>query len=434
MVGFEFASGSREKLYKKVKENGFSIPTLIHPSSIISSSAIIEEGTVVIPNVVVNAKAYIGKCVILNSSCVVEHESIIGDFVHISPKVAIAGHLISAYAFGVVVGAPILVALSSKFPPKNILIVYMILFTLFNALSIIAPDYNTLLMSRFLAGLPHGAFFGVGTIVAIKLSKKGKEAQAVSSMFTGLTLAILLLVPFLTYIGHNTSYKWAFLIVSLLGIFTILALIKFMPKLKSLKTVTFKEEIEFFLTFKAWHIILIVAIGFGGLFAWFSYIAPLLINVSKFPPHSISYLMLVAGVGMVVGNILGGYLADKKDPIKVAIYLLSFMVIFLILVFFLSENKILSIILTFICGVFAMSVGTPINMVMVKSAKNSEMLGAAFMQAAFNVANSLGALFGGIPLLYGLGFEYPALVGAFMAFFGLLLCMLFYIKYSKEKI
>ncbi|XQC06485.1 MFS transporter [Arcobacter cryaerophilus gv. pseudocryaerophilus] len=200
-------------------------------------------------------------------------------------SIPIAGHLISAYAFGVVVGAPILVALSSKFPPKNILIVYMILFTLFNALSIIAPDYNTLLMSRFLAGLPHGAFFGVGTIVAIKLSKKGKEAQAVSSMFTGLTLAILLLVPFLTYIGHNTSYKWAFLIVSLLGIFTILALIKFMPKLKSLKTVTLKEEIEFFLTFKAWHIILIVAIGFGGLFAWFSYIAPLLINVSKFPPQ-----------------------------------------------------------------------------------------------------------------------------------------------------
>jgi predicted MFS family arabinose efflux permease len=123
-------------------------------------------------------------------------------------------------------------------------------------------------MSRFLAGLPHGAFFGVGTIVAIKLSKKGKEAQAVSSMFTGLTLAILLLVPFLTYIGHNTSYKWAFLIVSLLGIFTILALIKFMPKLKSLKTVTFKEEIEFFLTFKAWHIILIVAMGFDYILSY----------------------------------------------------------------------------------------------------------------------------------------------------------------------
>lgn len=346
-------------------------------------------------------------------------------------SIPVAGHLISAYAFGVVLGAPILVALSSKFPPKNILIVYMILFTLFNALSIIAPDYNTLLMSRFFAGLPHGAFFGVGTVVAIKLAKKGKEASAISSMFTGLTLAILLMIPLLTYIGHNTSYKYSFAAVSMLGVLTIITLYKFMPKLKSLKTVTFKEEIEFFLSFKAWHIILIVAIGFGGLFAWFSYIAPLLINVSKFAPSSISYLMLVAGVGMVLGNILGGYLADKKDPIKVAIYLLSFMVFFLIMVFFFSEHKYISLVLTFICGVFAMSIGTPINMVMVKNAKNSEMLGAAFMQAAFNVANSLGALFGGIPLLYGLGFEYPALVGAFMAFLGLILCMIFYTKYKE---
>ncbi len=346
-------------------------------------------------------------------------------------SIPVAGHLISAYAFGVVIGAPILVALSSKFPPKNILIVYMILFTLFNALSIVAPDYNTLLMSRFLAGLPHGAFFGVGTIVAIKLATKGKEAQAVSSMFTGLTLAILFVVPILTYIGHITSYKWAFFAVSFLGAITVLSLFKFMPKLKSLKTVTFKEEIEFFLTFKAWNIILIVAIGFGGLFAWFSYIAPLLINVSKFDPSSISYLMLIAGIGMVLGNILGGYLADKKDPIKVAIYLLSFMVFFLLLVFFLSENKTISLVLTFICGVFALSIGTPINMVMVKNAKNSEMLGAAFMQAAFNVANSLGALFGGIPLLFGFNYNYPALVGAFMAFLGAILCMIFYKKYHS---
>lgn len=345
-------------------------------------------------------------------------------------SIPVAGHLISAYAFGVVIGAPILVALSSKFPPKNILIIYMILFTLFNGLSIIAPDYNTLLMSRFLAGLPHGAFFGVGTIVAIKLATKGKEAQAVSSMFTGLTLAILFVVPLLTYIGHETNYKWAFLIISFLGIITILSLFKFMPKLKSLKTVTFKEEIEFFLTFKAWNIILIVAIGFGGLFAWFSYIAPLLINVSKFEANSISYLMLIAGIGMVLGNILGGYLADKKEPIKVAIYLLGLMVFFLILVFLFSDNKIISLVLTFICGIFAMSIGTPINMVMVKNAKNSEMLGAAFMQAAFNVANSLGALFGGIPLLLGYDYNYPSLIGAVMAFLGLVLCLLFDRKYK----
>ena len=347
-------------------------------------------------------------------------------------SIPVAGHLISSYAFGVVVGAPILVALSSKFPPKNILIVFMILFTIFNALSIIAPDYNTLLMSRFFSGLPHGAFFGVGTVVAIKLAKKGKEAQAVSSMFTGLTMAILVMIPLVTYIGHTFHWRYAFVIVSFLGAFTILFLYLWLPKLEPLKTVTLKEELEFFTTIKAWHIILIVAVGFGGLFAWFSYIAPLLINVSNFDPAHISYLMIIAGAGMVLGNILGGYLADKKEPIVAAIFLLSLMVFSLILVFFLSQNQITSVILTFICGVLAMSIGTPINMVMVRNAKNSEMLAASFMQAAFNVANSLGAFFGGIPLMFGLSFIYPALVGAFMAFLGLVLSVIFYIKYIKK--
>jgi DHA1 family arabinose polymer transporter-like MFS transporter len=349
----------------------------------------------------------------------------------INVSIPVAGHLISAYAFGVVIGAPILVALSAKFPPKYILISLMILFTIFNAFSIIAPDYNTLLMSRFFAGLPHGAFFGVGTVVATKLAVKGKEAQAISSMFTGLTIAILIMVPFVTFIGHNLHWRYAFGVVSLLGLLTIIFLYIWLPKLKPLKTVTFKEELEFFKTIKAWHILTIVAIGFGGLFAWFSYIAPLLIHISGFNAADVSYLMIVAGAGMVVGNILGGYLADKKNPAIAAITLLSLMVISLILVFLLSDNKIISIILTFICGTLAMSIGTPINMVMLKSAKHSEMLAAAFIQAAFNVANSLGAFFGGIPLFFGLTFNYPSLVGAGMAFLGAILCISFYKKYEK---
>ena len=346
-------------------------------------------------------------------------------------SIPIAGHLISAYALGVVIGAPILVALSAKFPPKYILISLMILFTIFNAFSIIAPDYNTLLMSRFFAGLPHGAFFGVGTVVAAKLAKKGKEAQAIASMFTGLTIAILAMVPFVTFLGHHLHWRYAFGVVSLLGLLTILFLYLWLPHLKPLRSVTLKEELEFFKTIKAWHILTIVAVGFGGLFAWFSYIAPLLINVSGFDIADISYLMIVAGAGMVVGNISGGYLADKKDPVIASIILLSLMVVSLILVFFFSDNKTISIILTFICGALAMSIGSPINMVMLRSAKHSEMLGAAFIQAAFNVANALGALFGGIPLLFGLAFNYPSLVGAVMALFGAILCLVFYKKYER---
>ena len=348
----------------------------------------------------------------------------------INVSIPVAGHLISAYALGVVVGAPVLVALSAKFPPKYILISLMILFTIFNAFSIIAPDYNTLLMSRFLSGLPHGAFFGVATVVASKLAKEGKAAQAIASIFTGLTLAILLMVPLVTFIGHHLHWRYAFGIVSFLGLLTILFLYLYLPHLKALRSVTFKEELEFFKTIKAWHILTIVSIGFGGLFAWFSYIAPLLINVSGFDIGSVSYMMAVAGGGMVVGNIFGGYLADKKDPVKASIFLLTLMVIALILVFLFSENKIVSIILTFICGALAMSISSPINMIMLKSAKHSEMLGAAFIQAAFNVANSLGALFGGIPLLFGLSFNYPSLVGAGMALIGVILCLTFYKRYK----
>lgn len=350
---------------------------------------------------------------------------------NINVSIPVAGHLISSYALGVVIGAPILVALSAKFAPRNILIVLMILFTVFNFLSTIAPDYYTLMLARFLSGLPHGAFFGVGTVVAAKLAKEGKSAQAIASMFTGLTVANLAMVPVVTFIGHHLHWRYAFGIVSLIGIFTIIFLYKWLPKQKALRTVTFKEELEFFKTIKAWHILTIVSIGFAGLFAWFSYIAPLLIHVSKFDAGSVSYLMVVAGAGMVLGNIFGGYLADKKSPIKASIFLLSLMVAALIFVFLFSESKIVSIVLTFICGILAMSLGAPINMVMLNSAKHSAMLGAAFLQAAFNVSNTLGAFFGGLPLVIGLNYNYPALVGAGMAIVGVVLSILFLKRYNE---
>jgi len=348
-------------------------------------------------------------------------------------SIPIAGHLISSYALGVVIGAPVLVALSSKFTPKYVLITLMIMFTVFNFLSTIAPDYYTLMITRFLSGLPHGAFFGIGTVVASKLVQKEKAAQAIASMFSGLTVAVLLMVPFVTFIGHNFSWRYSFGIVSIIGVATIISLYKWLPIQDSLRTVTFKEELEFFKTIKSWHILTIVAIGFGGLFSWFSYIAPLMINISHFSPSSVSYIMIIAGLGMFVGNIIGGKLADKNDPIKVTMVLLILMVLSLTFVFLFSEKKIISIILTFVCGALAMSISSPINMIMLKSAKNSQMLGASFLQAAFNVANALGALFGGIPLLFGYAFNYPSLVGASMAFIGLILSVSFYKKYNLKK-
>src|SRR6218665_2335757 len=341
-----------------------------------------------------------------------------------------AGHLISSYAFGVVVGAPVLIGYAAKYPPKRILIFLMIAFTLFNALSAFSNDYYSMMAIRFLAGLPHGAFFGVGTVVATRLAKPGKQAQNIAMMFTGLTLANLAMVPFVTWLGHQLTWRYAFGVVSVIGLITILGLKFLLPSMDSLRTTTLKKELEFFKTAKAWHIIAITAVGFGGLFAWFSYITPLMTTVSKFPTDFIAYIMILAGAGMVVGNFLGGILADKMRPALAAAILLSAMIFALIGVFFFSENQTVSLILTFICGALSMSVGTPVNIMMLRSAKNSEMRAAAFMQAAFNIGNSVGALFGGIPLELGLSYNYPSLVGAGLALLGFLLCLVFIKKYK----
>lgn len=347
---------------------------------------------------------------------------------HISiPK---AGHLISSYAAGVVVGAPVLVAYAAKFPPKRILIFLMLIFTIFNGLSALVSDYITMMIVRFLAGLPHGAFFGVGIVVCSKLAKPGKQAQSIAVMFAGLTLANLAMVPFVTWLGHQVSWRYAFGVVALIGLITIFAIKFLLPYMDSLRTVGIKEELEFFKSIKAWHIIAITAIGFGGLFSWFSYITPLMTDVSRFSTDSIAYIMVLAGSGMVVGNFLGGVMADKMRPALAASILFIAMILALIGVFFFSENKIISLILTFICGVLSMSVGTPINIIMLRTAKNSEMMAAAFMQAAFNIANSIGAFFGGLPLEFGFSYNYPSLVGAGLSLIGLLLCFGFMKKYK----
>ena len=282
-----------------------------------------------------------------------------------------AGHLISSYAFGVVVGAPVLIAFAAKYPPKKILSYLMIAFVIFNGLSALVNDYYTMMIVRFLSGLPHGAFFGVGTVVATRLAKPGKQAQSIAMMFTGLTLANLAMVPFVTWLGHQLSWRYAFGVVSVLGLLTLISLKFLLPYMESLRTTTLKDELEFFKSAKAWHIIAITGIGFGGLFAWFSYITPLMTTVSRFDKDFIAYIMVLAGAGMVIGNFLGGVMADKMRPALAASILLTAMILALIGVFFFSENQSVSLVLTFVCGALSMAVGTPVNIIMLRSAKNS---------------------------------------------------------------
>lgn len=347
-------------------------------------------------------------------------------------SIPVAGYLISAYALGVVIGAPLLVIAGRNYAPKKMLLILALMLAVFNALSIIAPDYNVLFASRFLSGLPHGAFFGVGAVVASRLAEKGKEAQAISIMFAGLTIANLIGVPIGTYIGHHFIWRYTFVLIAIVGLLTFLAIYLWMPNLEKGESVNMKTQLQFFKKTEAWLIIGITAIGFGGLFAWISYIAPLLINVSKFSPEDVSYILILAGFGMVVGNFAGGKLADRFSPAPTTLALLLVMSIDLVLVYFFSFNQYVSLFLTFLTGAISFSVIAPIQMLMIRTAKGAEMIASASLQGSFNIGNALGAFLGGLPLTAGLSYSSPNLIGVGMSIIGMIITFILMKLHRKQ--
>lgn len=350
----------------------------------------------------------------------------------LSIDIPTAGHLIAAYALGVVIGAPLLVATASKYPPKRILIGLMVLFTVFNAFTAFAPGYTSLLISRVLAGLPHGAFFGVGSVVASRLAKPGKEAQAISIMFAGLTIANLIGVPLGTYIGHHFMWRYSFAIVVLVGIVTLLALKLWMPSMPVKHAGDLKTQLGFFRRSEAWLIVGMIAIGTGGLFSWYSYISPLMTKVAGFSESSMTYILMLAGLGMFVGNLAGGRLADLVSPAKASLILLVAMAAALVAQRYLSVYPIPSLVMTFVLGATAFALAAPIQMLMINTAKGSEMLAASVSQASFNIGNALGAFLGGLPIAMGHGYTSPEWVGAAMAAFGALFALAFILQQARK--
>jgi DHA1 family arabinose polymer transporter-like MFS transporter len=339
-----------------------------------------------------------------------------------------AGYLISAYALGVVVGAPTLVGALGRRSPKSILIGLMILFTAFNAFSAFAPNYSVLLVSRFLAGLPHGAFFGVGAVVASRLADKGKKASAVATMFAGLTIANIIGVPIGTYVGHNFSWRFTFILVAAIGVLTVISLKQWIPYLEPNRSGGFIADLHIFQRIDLWLAIAITSIGTGGLFAWFSYIAPLLTDASMFAPGSIPLIMTLAGVGMTVGNLVGGRLADKVAPIKAIIILMTSMAVLVSLNALFAGYRPAILVLTFLTGANAMAMGAPIQILLIQHSKGAEMLGASLGQASFNIGNAIGAFLGGIPLTLGYGYTSPQWVAAALAVTGAFLSSMMLMK------
>jgi DHA1 family arabinose polymer transporter-like MFS transporter len=345
----------------------------------------------------------------------------------LSISIPTAGYLIAIYAFGVVIGAPLMIALAKNYSPKKILAALMLLFVVFNVLFSLAPTFSLLLIARFMAGLPHGAFFGVGAVVATQLAKPGKGASAVAIMFTGLTLANIIGVPLGTFIGHHCSWRIAYFLVASFGLVTLFSIIKWLPNLVLEKSVDFRQSLAIFKDLEIWLIIGISAIGTGGLFAWISYIAPLMTDVTLFSADMVTFIMMLAGIGMAVGNILGGRLADRLSPLIVVGIMLSLMILCLLTVALLAEHKLAALIMTFVTGTIAFAVVPAMQMLMIQAARGAEMLASSMVQASANMGNTLGAYLGGLPITAGFGYTSPEYVGMGLVFVGLVLCGLIWV-------
>ncbi|MHC6198886.1 MFS transporter [Elizabethkingia miricola] len=346
-----------------------------------------------------------------------------------------AGYLITAYALGVVVGAPLLVVGLNKFSPTKTLILLMILFTVFNGLSIIAPDYELLMVSRFISGLPHGAFFGVGSVVASRLADKGKEAQAVATMFSGLTVANLLGVPLGTYIGHHFSWRYTFLLIAIIGLLTILALKLWMPKTEARENKQSPwKDFSIFCSSNVWFMVLIFSVAPGALFAWISYIAPLMSDVSGIAEKHLPYIMVLAGLGMFVGNLIGGKLTDAFSPSVIVVAVLVFQIVCMMTIYYTAANAWASLVMTFLTGVTTFALVPSLTLLLLNSVKSdAEMLVASLGPACFNIANALGAFLGGVPIEKGYGYTSPVLIGAAMAAAGIVISLLYLRRNKKQK-
>ncbi len=340
-----------------------------------------------------------------------------------------AGHLISTYALGVCFGAFSLVVMH-KYRPKNILLFLTTVMTFGALMASIAPSYWQLLCARFIGGLPHGAFFGVGSIVAVKLAKEGKGTSAVSLMCAGMTVANLMGVPFGTYLSHHFSWRMPFIISIFLALLTIYCIKRWVPDVEALPNNGMKAQFRFMKNLDPWLILAATMLGNGGVLCWYSYISPLLQEESGFSASSISTLMVVAGFGMVLGNLISGYLSDHFKPGKIACVIQFTSAAALLAIFLTSHIGWLSAALMFVvCGCL-FGVSSPQQFLILKHAKGGEMLGGCCVQAAFNLGNAMGALLGGIPVSMGLSYAYPALVGVPLGIAGAVCLLVFHKKYE----
>lgn len=330
-----------------------------------------------------------------------------------------AGHVISVYALGVVVGAPVIAALSARLPRRALLIGLMAAFLVGNGLTALAPGYGTLLLARFLTGLPHGAYFGVASLVAASLVAPHLRGRAVSSVMLGLAAAMLTGVPAATWLGQQFGWRSAYWTVVVLAAMTVAAVLAVVPSSPGRSEATVRGELGALRRPQVLLTLLVGIVGFGGMFALYSYIAPVVTDVAELSRGTVPVVLLAYGAGGVVGTVLGGRLADLS-LFRSLVGSLVVLGVLLVGVALTSPYPVALFVGVFLVSVAASTLAICLQMRLMETAGEAQMLGAALNHSALNLANALGAWLGGLVIAAGLGYRAPSVVGAGLAALGLL--------------
>ncbi|MFD7660638.1 MFS transporter [Actinosynnema sp. NPDC059797] len=344
-----------------------------------------------------------------------------GDF---GVSIPTAGWLVTGYALGVVAGAPLLTVLGTRVPRKKMLMALMGLFIVGNALSAAAPAFAVMLAGRVVSSLAHGAFFGVGSVVAASLVAPEKKASAISLMFTGLTVANVVGVPLGTMIGQSAGWRVTFAIVAALGVVGLLGVARLVPDLgRPGGATTVRTEFAAFRNAQVWLAMGMTVLGFGGVFAAVTYIAPMMTEVAGYSPGAVTWLLVLLGVGMFAGNLVGGRYADRA-LMPMLFGSLGALALALLLFTFTAHDRVLAAITLTLIGALGFATVPPLQKWVLDQAAAAPTLASAGNIGAFNLGNALAAWLGGLVISAGLGYTAPNWVGALLAGSALLLSFL----------
>ncbi|WP_137132786.1 MFS transporter [Rhizobium sp. FY34] len=339
-----------------------------------------------------------------------------------------AGHVISAYALGVVIGAPIIAALAAKLPRKTLLLLLMSVFALGNVASALAPEFASFTVLRFITGLPHGAYFGVAALVAASMAPPHRRVRAVGRVMLGLTIATLIGTPVATFLGQMMNWRAAFLLVAAVGGLTVALIALYLPKDRVAEGASMRRELSAFGRLQVWLAFAVAAIGFGGMFSIFSYIAKTTTDTAGMPVSMVAVVLALFGIGMNVGNIVGSRMADYSLNGTIG-GMLAANVLIMAVFSLTAHNPVMLCICVFLTGCgFAACPAVQTRLMDV--AADAQTLAAATTHSAFNIANALGAWLGGLVIAAGFGYGATGYVGAVLSALGL---VVFLISIAVEK-